>query len=208
MQSVVVKEDYIYHCKQVQSPWESIDWNTCDVLELSDTVTGLPPKESTEVRACWNSEFLYIRFLSKDTNIVSDFEQRDDPLYEQDVVEVFIDEEDKGTRYLELEVSPRNIVFDAIIENNGVDSIISTDKSWCFKDMHTSVYSNEEGYITTFITIPSMNFIHQIRQGDHWKVNFYRIDEALDGTREYQAWQPTGKVNFHIPARFGTLVFE
>ncbi|OAB40239.1 carbohydrate-binding family 9-like protein [Paenibacillus antarcticus] len=204
MQSNIVDGDYVYQCKQVQS---TIDWNRCDVLQLSDTVTGLSPKEATEVRACWSKEYLYLRFLCKESNIVSDFEHRDDPLYEQDVVEIFIDEEDKGTGYLELEVSPRNIVFDAVIENDGNDTVVKIDQTWCFKDLQTSVESTEEGYLTTFITIPSSNFIHSLHQGLRWKVNFYRIDEGLDGKREFQAWRPTEKINFHIPSRFGTMVF-
>ncbi|MDQ0091505.1 hypothetical protein J2T12_004942 [Paenibacillus anaericanus] len=207
MQTTIVKKDYVYHCKQVQSGWSSVDWDSCDVLELSDTVTGLPPKESTEVRACWNKDYLYVRFLSKDSNIVSDFTERDDPLYEQDVVEFFIDEEGKGTRYLELEVSPRNVVFDALIENDGLDAVKGLNKAWCFQDLLTSVDSNREGYLTTYISIPASNFIHPLHEGLSWKVNFYRIDEDLEGTREYQAWSPTGKVNFHVSSRFGTMVF-
>lgn len=203
-----IKEDYVYQCKQVQTGWSSIDWDSCDVLELGDTVTGLPPKESTEVRACWNKDYLYVRFLCKDSNIVSDFTERDDPLYEQDVVEFFIDEEGKGTSYLELEVSPKNVVFDALIENDGSDSVKGLDKAWCFKDLLTSVDANREGYLTTFISIPASNFNQPLHEGLSWKVNFYRIDEDLQGTREYQAWSPTGKVNFHISSRFGTMVFS
>ncbi len=122
MQSNIIQEDYVYHCKQVQS---AIDWNNCDVIELSDTVTGRKPKEASEVRACWSTDYLYLWFLCKDLNIVSDFEQRDDPLFEQDVIEFFIDEEGTGTRYLELEVSPRNIVFDAVIPSLRFRHLIS-----------------------------------------------------------------------------------
>ncbi|WP_211745499.1 carbohydrate-binding family 9-like protein [Paenibacillus sp. Marseille-Q4541] len=202
------KEYYVYLCKQVEAGWNSIDWDRCEVLQLCDTVTGLPPKESTEVRVCWNKDYLYVRFLCEDQNIVSDYTKRDDPLYEQDVVEFFIDEEGKGTHYLELEVSPRNVVFDALIENDGVETITGTNKAWCFNDLITSVDTTNEGYVTTFIRIPASNFIHPLQEGLRWKVNFYRIDEDVEGIREYQAWSPTEKVNFHIPSTFGTMIFS
>ncbi len=38
-------------------------------------------------------------------------------------------------------------------------------------------------------------------------MNLYRIDRPLDGSDEYTAWQPTGKINYHMPEKFGTLVF-
>lgn len=207
------KNEDLYICKQIQ--WtdkevdsSSIDWNSCNAVELTDTVTGLPSKEHTELRACWSPDGLYVRFLCKDTNVVSDFEQRDDPLYEQDVVEIFIDEEGTGIHYLELEVSPKNIVFDAQIQNNGIDAIAATDLAWSFQNLQTSVEMNEDETMSVFIFIPAINFKGPLERGVRWRVNFYRIDEDLDGIREFQAWRPTGAVNYHIPSKFGTLLFD
>lgn len=203
-------DDNVYVCKQMvssseEATWTSIDWTGCNVLLLTDTVTGLPTKEYTEVRACWSPDHLHVWFLGKDSNIVSDFTERDEPLYEQDVVEVFIDEEGNGSNYLELEISPRNVVFDAQIENDGKGSI-SVDQTWCFKDLLTSVDTNGEGSLSVFISIPASNFSKPLESGTRWKGNFYRIDEGLDGIREYQAWRPTGVVNYHIPSKFGSIV--
>jgi hypothetical protein len=201
----------IYECRKAQflqrePVFDSIDWDSCEAIQLVDTVTGFSPKEHTEVRACWSHEYLYIRFICEDPHIVSNYKYKDDPLYEQDVVEVFIDEEGLGLRYLELEVSPNNIVFDARIENNGVSTITKLEKSWSFTKLKTSVHAIKENQLCYFICIPAINFTHLLQEGVRWRVNFYRIDEAVDGTREYQAWRPTGAVNYHIPSTFGTLV--
>ncbi|CAM4208259.1 carbohydrate-binding family 9-like protein [Paenibacillus alkaliterrae] len=212
METDALHADGVYYCKRARFTCEpdgseTVDWSFCDSMALTDTVTGLSPYEPTEVRACWSPDSLYVRFLCKDSYIVSGFTRRDDPLYEQDVVEMFIDEEGLGRHYLELEVSPRNVVFDAKIENDGVASITGTNKEWSFTGLQTNVEADGEGHFIYFIRIPSNNFKRKPEQGVSWKVNFYRIDEGKDGTRQYQAWQPTGAINYHIPSRFGTLAF-
>ena len=148
-----------------------------------------------------------MRFICEDTHVVADYDKRDDPLYEQDVVEVFIDEEGSGKEYFELEISPRNIVFDAIIRNDGHQSIIEVDRSWDFIGLETSVIRDEADQLIYSIRIPSSNFMSKLEAGLKWKVNFYRIDECVNGIREYQAWQPTRAINYHIPSKFGTMLF-
>ncbi|MFL1674364.1 DOMON domain-containing protein [Paenibacillus dendritiformis] len=44
--------------------------------------------------------------------------------------------------------------------------------------------------------------------GDCWRINWFRIDEGEDGIRTFDAWSPTGAVNFHVPERFGQFIFE
>jgi len=55
------------------------------------------------------------------------------------------------------------------------------------------------------------------KPGDVWRVNLYRIDHRKDENEhrfakriresEYSAWSTTGKIDFHIPQRFGYLKF-
>ncbi|AZN38716.1 carbohydrate-binding family 9-like protein [Paenibacillus albus] len=193
----------IYTCKawKEQEGWAAHEW-----VQLTDTVSGDAPAERTRVRCGWTPEALLIQFLCEDTHIVSDYTQKDEPLYNQDVVEVFIDERGIGTGYLELEVSPRNVVFDARIAN--VDNrAVDIDLSWSFDGLQTSVDRTATGELLYEIRIPSVNFETRLEAGLRWKVNFYRIDENADGVREYQAWRPTGAVQFHMPGKFGTLLF-
>ncbi len=52
--------------------------------------------------------------------------KRDDPLYTQDVVEIFIDADADGRTYDEIEVSPHNVVFDAYFpaRRQGMDTLL------------------------------------------------------------------------------------
>lgn len=184
----------------------SIPWDQITPVQLVDTVTGGAVREPTEVRTCWTTEAWYIQFRCKDSYAISHYENRDDPLYEQDVVEVFIDVSGEGQRYIEIEVSPLNVIFDAWIER-AEDGRIQGDTSWNMERLDTSVVP-EESYGRSYeLRLPWGDFAPAPVAGTEWRVNFYRIDEQPDGTREYQAWGPTGEVNFHIPSHFGRLQF-
>lgn len=186
---------------------EQIDWSRYEAVVLHDTVTGHAVKEATEVRACWSPEYFYVQFVCQDSYMVSEYLHRDEPLYEQDVVELFVDDAGSGKEYIELEVSPNNVVFDALIRNDGGKSITTSDIKWDLTGLVTSVDHDEQGNWVCEITIPAVNFGNPPQRGRSWNVNFYRIDEDPQGIREYQAWSPTGEVNYHIPARFGKLEF-
>ncbi|WP_138753140.1 carbohydrate-binding family 9-like protein [Paenibacillus sinopodophylli] len=210
--AAMLRKSKTYYCKQMQcdpdNPFISIlDWEGCEALELVETVTGAAPKEWTEVRLCWSQAYLHLRYLCNDSYVKSTFTKRDDPLYEQDVVELFIDESGTGTSYMELEVSPHNIVFDAMIAHDGAESVIGTDLSWRLEGLQTVVERLDDYKRIYTIHIPVGNFQRPFEPGQIWRVNFYRIDEDEAGTREYQAWQATDVVNFHLPRKFGTLQF-
>ncbi|MBB3111244.1 hypothetical protein FHS18_003312 [Paenibacillus phyllosphaerae] len=213
MENNPVRVTPVYPCQQLsvakgeELTAESIPWERFVAVELVDTVTVQSPLERTQVRACWTTEHLHIRFTCWDSYIHSTYTMRDEPLYEQDVVEVFIDERGEGTRYMELEVSPYNVIFDAMIENDGNGRLLQVDTSWDMQDLVTNVQVDQLGRILYDIRIPSASFDQPLAAGRSYRVNFYRIDE-LRGVREYQAWSPTGAVQFHLPAAFGTLVLE
>ena len=179
-------------------------WDGLHAENLVEVATGGKLRQRTRFQTCWDSEAIYIRFECEDDYAVADFLNRDDPLYDQDVVEVFLDEEGLGRRYIELEISPRNVIFDALIENHG-DRIV-VNKEWDAEGLETSVHTRGDLRIYV-IKLPFIHFKQMPKSGTKWRVNFYRIDESRDGQREFQAWSPTGAVDYHIPSRFGSLIF-
>lgn len=190
-------------CQRVS--YEDGIWRSLPVEPLVDVVTGATTRVSTKVQACRDSEALYVRFECEDDHVVSDYTKRDEPLYKQDVVEVFLDEEGTGRRYLELEVSPHNVVFDALIKNE--EGRVHAYAEWDAAGMETSVDVQDDKRVYV-IKLPFVHFASMPEAGTAWRVNFYRIDESPEGQREFQAWSPTGAVNYHLPAHFGTLLFE
>lgn len=185
------------------------DWSLTDSVELVDVVTGLSPRQKTRVRACWTDEILYMRFECEDDNIVSPYTERDDPLYEADVVECFLDPIGDGRAYYEFNVSPHNVVFDAYItiqpgEPKGFHP------EWNAEHLCTSVFyvNAPERQVIYELAIPFEDLKVKTPEVDSCcRVNWFRIDQDMFGARSYDAWSPTGAVNFHMPERFGALRF-
>ncbi|MGZ9584248.1 carbohydrate-binding family 9-like protein [Paenibacillus marinisediminis] len=203
---------YQYTCKKVElHPDHSngIPWDEMEEMMLVETASGAPARMSTAAKACWTSEHVCFLFRCEDDYIVSNYINRDDPIYDEDVVEIFIDEAGDGRRYIELEVSPKLVVFDAVIENN-LSGHIKLDIAWNIDGLLTNVYQLKDSmYSFEYeIMIPHHAFSSTISARKQWRVNLYRIDEQEDGTREYLAWSPTKAIDFHKPEYFGYMTFD
>jgi Domain of unknown function (DUF1083). len=194
-----------YRCVYIGNA-EWITWSEIEAIPLSDTVTGDEPRLSTSVRAVWTDRELRIRFEYEDDHVVATMTRRDDPIYEEDVVEVFIDETGEGNPYLEFEVSPNNVVFDAVV-TLGEDGTVHPDTSWDARGMETAAGELAPGLRYAELRIPFENFRRPPADGTVWRWNCYRIDDDKQGNRHYSAWSPTGKASFHVPEKFGALRF-
>lgn len=204
----------IYNCQlqeQVVSRVEDEElWKEAKSIHLVDTQSGGSPSLMTTVRAFWTSTALLIRFDCEDDRIVATMTEHDDPIYNEDVVEVFISETCALDTYKEFELSPLNVQFDAIIHND-LHTQKTVNTSWNAEGWLTNVMpSNEDRkYWSYYWQIPFSNF----RGGtpslkDEWLINFYRIDRGeQESSDQYMAWSPTGAYNFHIPQRFGRIRF-
>ncbi|HEU4753798.1 MAG TPA: carbohydrate-binding family 9-like protein, partial [Armatimonadota bacterium] len=176
------------------------------------------PREATEVKACWDDRFLYIAFACKDTDIWGNFEKRDDPLYDEEVVEVFLCPTGDLRHYFELEVSPLNVVFDAKVFNpEGDRRTMLVDREWNSEGLRTAVRvsgtlndrsSPDIGWIAE-IALPfaDLGLSGPPAPGSVWRANFYRIERGHE--TEFTAWSPTYRdpADFHVPSCFGELVF-
>lgn len=219
-----------YECRYVKTA-DGLNWNEIPYGKLVEVVTGGKPRLETRFRACWTAEALHVRFECEDDHVVATMDQRDAPIYEEDVVEVFLDTAGTGKVYYEFELSPRGVEFDALIRNS-LNGRIEVDVAWDAKGLRTSVSSGTDGWRNYELCIPFADLYggqggdEQERAADggdqpehnrqpdasplpgtEWSWNLYRIDDDTEGNRHYWAWSPTGKVNFHVPQRFGTIVF-
>jgi carbonic anhydrase/acetyltransferase-like protein (isoleucine patch superfamily)/bifunctional DNA-binding transcriptional regulator/antitoxin component of YhaV-PrlF toxin-antitoxin module len=176
------------------------------------------PAQATELRACWDDRHLYVSFACKDTEIWANFENRDDPLYEEEVVELFLCPTGDLRHYFELEVSPANVLFDAKVFNpEGDRAIMLVDREWNGSGIRSAVRvsgtlndrsSPDIGWIVE-IAVPfaDLGLPGPPEPGTVWRANFYRIERGE--VTEFTAWSPTYKepADFHVPSCFGELVF-
>lgn len=185
-------------------------WKAADAIELVDTVTGEKPVQSTKVRLLCDREFLYIAFDCEDRDIRATYTGFNDPLYDEDVVEVFIDDNNDLKTYLEFEVNPLNAVLHYSIANNLEGTFLGYAR---LQNNVLSAVSRKVAEKRTWyeIAIPFTEFAAADhvppKPGDSWRINLYRIDRGECGQDEYSAWSPTGKVAFHRPQCFGEIRF-
>jgi carbonic anhydrase/acetyltransferase-like protein (isoleucine patch superfamily) len=176
------------------------------------------PTEATEVRACWDAEYLYVSFACKDSDIWATLENRDDPIYDEEVVEVFLCPTGNLQHYYEFEVSPANVLFDAkVFSPEGDRATMLVDKEWNAKRIQTGVRvsgtlndrtAHDLGWIVELgIAFSDLGLSGPPEPGTIWRANFYRIERGA--VTEFSAWSPTFQepAEFHLPACFGELVF-
>lgn len=197
----------------IEEPWSTPE--RCRPVRLRRASDAAVPRLATSVAAWFDDEYLTVLFSSADDYVYATHIVRDRPLYEEDVVEVFL-APDGLQRYFELEVSPKGSIFDASIDSpDGVRATMRADVSWTCEGVVAAVRKVvESGGAMTIDTVLRLPFSGLERStpsdGETWRGNFFRIDRHPALGDEFSAWQPTLKdpPDFHVAAAFGSLRFE
>ncbi len=190
-------------------------WIGAPGVVLVDVVSGGAARWATKLRLLWDRDHLYVAFECRAPDLRAKSERRDDPVYHEDAVEVFLDPYSRGRVYYEIDLSPRNVVFDALIQNRGApdgERDLSTLAGWDCSGLRTAtrVVASAEAaggcLWRAELAIPFRSLAPSapIAAGQRWSANFFRIQRAATGD-EYQAWSPTGWLDFHRPSCFGVL---
>ena len=218
-----------YNCYRASGPitldgkldepsWQLADDTGCFVLYSGEA----DEQKSTNARMVWDDRFLYVAFECKDTDIYATFTERDDPLYSQDVVELFV--ENKAStegHYFEYEFSPTGVLFDLYLT-----APFKGDKTFSSKNLAAGAQivgtlndpSDEDTGYTVEVAIPFEDIYQKAGarpgNGEPMRLNLYRIDYSTPKelgkpgeNARFLTWSPTTKINFHMPQRFGTVKF-
>jgi LmbE family N-acetylglucosaminyl deacetylase len=189
-------------------------------IYLSNSMTReriTDPAYVTYAQLAYDDTYLYIAFSCGDEDIHSSFSKRDEYLWKEEAVEVFIDTDDEPNNYVEIEVSPKNVLYDSyIVDPENID--VEETLKYNLKGIKTAVAVNgsvndrkdQDRSWTVEIAIPfaeiSADFHSDQLSLAKWKINFYRINHD-DSPLQYLSWSPT-LGSFHRPGRFGTLIFR
>jgi hypothetical protein len=180
-------------------------WRGLAAESLRNTITGDVPQQVTSVKVAWDDAELRVLFEVTDSHILATQTKRDGPLWEEEVVEVFLDPVGDLEAYFEFEVNPLNTVLDLVARKNR--SGYAKNFCWQCEGLRTAVSRNESGWCAE-LAFPFASLTneppHPVSQ---WRINFCRIDRPPGVERELTAWSPTGRANFHTPERFGILEF-
>ena len=190
-------------------------WSRAQPVDLVETLTGRPPRYRTEARLLWDEGALYVGFACEDDEVwARSGRGDDDPIYEDEVVEIFLDPSGAGRGYAEVEVSPDNVRFDARFASWRKD--LESARRWS-SGARTAV--RVDGAVThggeapapargwtVEIALPWAALGLQPKGGERWRTNLYRLEshnrrQVVEGS----GFSPPLRGDFHALDRFGWL---
>lgn len=184
-----------------------------------------PARYCTRFRALWTTSGLALRFDCTDDGPWHTMSRRDDHLWEEEVVEIFIDPTGQGRDYAEVEISPANVVCDLIVRTPWPS--LASDAAWTWPGLDSRVVATPSGPSGSGMTWtalarlpwegvgalgPAAGLRVPPRVGDAWRANLFRIKRPhgpAEPERDavYAAWSVPEGPSFHVPASFRPLVF-
>lgn len=184
----------------------------------ADRISWGPAAFRTSFRALWTCDGIYLRFDVNDPSPWHTMVERDDPLWDEEVVEIFLDLDGSGTHYAEVELSPANVLCDVHMVQGSPDK--KMDLAWDLAGLSSRVITREAGWsgllylpFEGLASLPSArNISLPPSAGDAWRFNVYRIERpggASAPNRDvvFAAYSPTGDPSFHVPDSFQGFVF-
>lgn len=188
-------------------------WNALDALTPLMLADGSAlATQQTRVRVGYDERALYVRFDCDDRDIWGTYTKRDEPIYDEEVVEVFITSgEAAPIQYFEFQVSPNGVLFDATIYNPAsTREHLRVDATWqCPGLRWMAQRADAQKVWWGAFAIPWASITSDGNIPSVCRANFYRIERPHDSAVEYSCWSPTltDPADFHKPARFGFLEF-
>ncbi len=174
-----------------------------------------PVKPTTSAKMLWDDTNLYIAFDCSDSDIWTNYNKKDDPLYREETTEVMIDADGSGSTYYEMQVNPVNAVYDAYFPKRRKGMDISWDaglkSAVQVKGTVNQRTDKDQGWIVEMaIPLAAMKDAPNMppKPGDKWRLNLYRMERPAKRGTIAAMWSPTLVGDFHTLNRFGTIEFS
>jgi len=191
-------------------------WKAAEPVTLLFPWEQRGAKQKTLVRLLWDDEHLYVAYDCEDQDITAMFDQRDDPTYRDDAVEIFLNPKPQQSFYYGLEMNARAVLYDYFYafpqlllkryDFTGVQ--LATDLRGTL-----NARGDKDSEWSLELAIPWRNFEElggkmPPQPGAVWTANINRWD-GVEPDRRLSVWSDTGfdRPNPHNPARFGQIVF-
>jgi hypothetical protein len=193
-------------------------WANAPAVTLTRSFDGSPATRRTVARLLYDDQNIYVSFDCEDPDVWGTKRNKDDDIYNEEAVEIFLDANGDGASYNELELSPHNVQFDASFVTRRSD--LPTAMKW-ESGMTTNVQvkgtidndsDKDEGWTGEMqIPIANLNSVPHVppQKGDVWRFNLYRLEHIVRLKNiEGQSFSPLYQGDFHNLPRFGKLIFE
>lgn len=184
-------------------------WKKTQAVQFASDWRGesTDPSRQTEVRLLFNSDTLFVHFSCRYVSLFVYPDARSDgwrdELWNRDVAEVFLQPDSRDPWvYKEFELAPNGYWIDLAVSHGQNTELHSRLRR------RVQLLESEKVWIGE-LAVPFKSLVPAFSPKDHWRVNFFRVEGHTE-PRFYSAWSPTytEKPNFHIPDKFGTLLFR
>ena len=209
-----------YRVRRTEAAADSLLAGRPDAWAAAASITWGTEPWPTTFRALRTADSLWLRWDAADDSPWHTYTQRDDPLWEEEVVEIFLDPDGDRRNYVEVELSPANVLCDLLMERGDPDKVGHLD--WDFPGIESAVHPRADvaGWVAIvrlpwsgFDAVPGTDVTVPPEAGDRWWFNVFRIKRPhgpRDPRRDLvlDAWAPVPGASFHVPEVFRTMEFE
>jgi Carbohydrate family 9 binding domain-like len=208
-----VKEKFTIDGKLSEKAWQRAA--SIQLLFPWDVQTGA--KQRTIVKLLRDQTYLYVAYECEDADLTAQFLNRDDPVYKDDCVEIFIKPSEKTDSYIGLEMNARGVLFDYFYPFPGKNEHgFNLDGVLLKTTLHGTLNQSDDkdqGW-SLELAIPWQSLSKLAERmppiaGEEWRVQINRWD-GTEPNRRLSMWCHSGmkRPSPHNPERFGLLKFS
>lgn len=193
------------------------------------------PRYRTRVKMLWDDKYLYIFAKMEEPHIWANLHKHDEIVFHDNDFEVFIDPRGEGHNYFEIETNALGTVFDLALEKPyRAPRRTFVQFQWNCPGLKLATHCEgkindpnriDKGW-TVEMAVPreaiASEFDNYLKAGSWLRIDFSRVEwkYQLDQNGKYDrkrdakgnilpednwVWTPTGKINMHMPERWGYL---
>jgi hypothetical protein len=192
------------------------------------------PQRNSSVKLCWDDEYLYLFAQLEEAHLWATLKDHDATVFMDHALEIFIDPDGDMYNYLELQINAYETIWELTMEkayrnggksNSGFD-IPGLKKAVRLRGTLNQPADRDEGWdVEMAIPLAELKALMPSTRlnGQTWRVNFSQVSWELEvengkyqkikgsGGRpnqpQYFVWSPQGRVDLHMPERWGILGF-
>ena len=209
-----------------EQQWQDVEFTDIFV----DQETGNGVKWGTKAKLLWDDQYLYVGFLALDDDVWGERTAHDSYLWKEEPVEFFCDPNDDSKNYFEIEINPLNTQLDLAMDKPYSDGGTG-DFNWNVTGLLSAVSINgtlndpsdidSAWYCEMAIPFSAIDAVmtnplsNPPTKGDEWRVQLARYNRERDsegnlisGGTETSCWNATENPSFHVPEKFGRIIFS
>ena len=208
--------------------WRDAPWTT-DFVDIQGA--GHPvPRFRTRAKMLWDDRYFYVAAELAEPHVWATLTAHDSVIFHDNDFEVFLNPSGDTLNYFEFEINALNTSWDLFL-NKPYRHGGKPDNSWEIPGLLTAVHvdgtlndprDRDRGW-TVEIAFPWTAFasrapVERPSAGDHWRVNFSRVEwltDIVDGKygkvpgkpEDNWVWSPQGLIDMHVPEHWGYVHF-